>query len=284
MYLPESSKTKTTKDAVISILTQKWPLTSKEVFNSLKKEHSFNGTYQATHKTANQLLDERILEKNGKNYHLSQNWINNLKNFSINLEENYSGNCNKKYIISPDFQGTVKWHFDDYSLFTVEIAKFIMNAYKWYGGKNGIGILRHGWWPFNFKFLDFSLLINMLKTTKGGYVIIQEDTPFSRWISKQYLSAGVNDAIIGMPNLNLEHDMMFTEEVIIQVNFSDETKKLQDEIYSKVHDLADLLKEFIFNKHSEKKIEIEVLITRNKALSQTIRQQLMEKFFSGEKK
>ncbi|GEM_PF-961148 len=273
-------KNASTKDAIISVLGNKWPLPLKEIHSEVKKIVSNDLTYQATHKTIYQLVEGRVLEKIGKNYKLSSNWINSLKDFSLNLEENYSGTT-KKYSISPDFQGTTKWHFDDISVFSVEIAKLITNLGKWQNITSGIGLLRHAWWPFNFKFIDFALLINMLKAAKGAHIIIQSDSPFDKWIAKQYLSAGLNHIKIGVKDLNLENDLIFTGETIIQVHFSEETTKLQDEIYSKVHDLGDLMEEFVFNKHSGKKIEIDVQITRNKALAKTMNEQLLEKFFGG---
>ena len=69
-------------------LSQKWPLTSKEIFNSLKKEHGFNGTYQAIHKTLNLLAEEKIIEKKDqKKYSLNRTWVKNLKNTASYLED-----------------------------------------------------------------------------------------------------------------------------------------------------------------------------------------------------
>lgn len=275
-------KVSSAKDAIILALSSKWPLSAKEIHGEIQKSIGNDSSYQATHKTINQLVEEKILAKSGKNYELSQEWINRLKNFSTTLSDKYSNKGNQE--ITPDFEGTVKWHFDDLSVFSIEMLKLITNIAKWNNPKEcGVALLRHPWFPFNFKFIDFAVFIDMLKLTKGGYVVLQYDSPFDRWVTKQYLGSGVTDVKLGVKDLNLEHDILIFNNTIIQASFSDETRQLQDEVYSKVHDLGDLLQEFVFQRHAHAKVEIEVQITKNPALAKTMRDQLVEKYF-GEKK
>ena len=274
-----SSKNPSHKEAIISVLGSRWPLSTKDIYSEIQRLSDANGfSYQATHKTIQQLVEEKIISKKGKNYELSQEWINRLKNFSTALSDKYSNKNNQE--ITPEFEGTIKWHFDDLSVFSLEMLKLITNIAKWNNSKEcGVALLRHPWFPFNFKFIDFAVFIDMLKLTKGGYVVLQCDAPFDRWITKQYLGSGVTDVKLGVKELNLEHDILIFQDIIIQASFSEETRQLQDEVYSKVHDLGDLLQEFVFQRHAHKKVDIEVLITKNPALSKTMRDQLVEKYF-----
>lgn len=282
VVLPKvSAKGLSHKEAIISILGTRWPLSTKDIYSEIQRLSDANGfSYQATHKTIQQLVEEKILAKNGKNYELSQEWINRLKNFSTSLSDKYSNKNNQE--ITPDFEGTIKWRFDDLSVFAMEMLRLITNIAKWNDAKeNGVLLVKHAWWPFNFKFMDFALFLDMVKLTKGGNVVFESDAPFDRWVAKQYVSSGVKVKFV--ENLNLDHDVLFFQGVIIQASFSDETRQLQDEVYSKVHDLGDLLQEFVFQRHAHKKVEIEVQIIKNPALSKTMRDQLVEKYF-GEKK
>ena len=62
--LPEMNLTnKSVKDLIIIILTNRWPLTLKEIHNELKKNYSTNVSYQAIHKTAKELRNKNIIEK-----------------------------------------------------------------------------------------------------------------------------------------------------------------------------------------------------------------------------
>lgn len=85
-------------------------------------------------------------------------WIEYVKKMSAQLVENYL-NVNKKSPIPENFDGSLKLSFDDLSVFTVEMAKLFAN--KTFVGKGEsqiLGMLRHAWWPLNFKFVDFELI------------------------------------------------------------------------------------------------------------------------------
>ena len=85
-------KNKSSRDTVIAILAEKWPLNAKEIFNRLKKENGTNISYQATHKQLNQLIDEGVVVKDLKNYALNKDWIKNLKTLGSDLEGRYLKN------------------------------------------------------------------------------------------------------------------------------------------------------------------------------------------------
>ncbi|MBU0662074.1 hypothetical protein KJ891_01310, partial [Candidatus Micrarchaeota archaeon] len=66
---------KSTRDAIISLLSSKWPLSAKEIYGRLAREHGFEGTYQAVHKAIAQALAEGVVVREGKGYSLSKEWI-----------------------------------------------------------------------------------------------------------------------------------------------------------------------------------------------------------------
>lgn len=77
-------------DAVISVLSERWPLTVKELFTILKKEYGFSATYQALHKTLGKLVEQGILKKSRSAYQLDVSWVSKIKTFSDNVLESYS--------------------------------------------------------------------------------------------------------------------------------------------------------------------------------------------------
>src|SRR3989344_7670028 len=80
---------KSTKDEVILALSLRQPLTAKEIYNTLNREHGNVASYQAVHKTIQQLVDENVIEKNEKQYKLNNEWVKEVANFGKNLEHNY---------------------------------------------------------------------------------------------------------------------------------------------------------------------------------------------------
>lgn len=77
-------------DAVISVLSEHWPLSTKELFAVLKKEYGFSATYQALHKTLGKLVEQGVLKKAGSAYQLDVSWVSKVKTFSEKALESYS--------------------------------------------------------------------------------------------------------------------------------------------------------------------------------------------------
>jgi len=274
---------KSTKNQIIQILSEEWPLSAKQIHNILQKQYTSTASYQATHKMIKILKENQTIETDGKNYKLSKNWISNLDRFSNNLKDKYL-NDKKNYVIPENFQGTIKWEFDDYSLFSVEMAKhFAKKSFVGTGELIGLGILKHAWWPLKFRFIDFNILTNMINNANDSYIVIQEDMPFDKWIVKQYSAAKMTGIRIGEKNLNLKKDLAIHGNSIIEVTYSKETNKMLDEIYSQTKDLGDLFKHYVKYSISKNPAKIEVTITKNPELAELMRTQLIEKYFGVKK-
>ena len=268
------------KEKIVGILGEQWPLSAKEIYNRLQKDSSSGLSYQATHKMLLQLGNLGIVAKNGHNYELNKEWIFNMKKFYGNLEQNYESK-NKNYSLNNNKENQVKWVFDDTGVFCVELAKLI-GSNLGAGVQGGIGLMKHAWWPTRFKFLDFTSLSQMLTANPGGtYLVIQENTPFSRWVIKQYKVFGMTGIKIGEPSLKLENDLVVKGDFIIEARFSEQLSKKRDKVYAKaenLEDLANLYKEYI-DKPNNYPEHIEVTITKNPRLSRFLQRQLLNKYF-----
>ncbi len=277
------SESSSTRQKIIQALSDKWPLTSKELYNHLKTHFSLESSYQSVHKTMLQMVEDGTLEKDGKIYRLSKDWITNLKKFSTNLENKYANN--KKSNLENGNSDTKTLIFNDFSECVTEMAKLFASSKL--VGKNssiGIGLLRHAWWPLRFSFMDFALAVSMLKNNNGGYAVVQEDTPFDKWTAKQYLAAGFLGAKIGVKDLNLDKEIVIHGEHIVEVKYSQETRKMLDDVYRETHDLGDLFKQYVKQAISKTPNHIEVTITRKPELAALMQKQLIEKYFGSEAK
>src|SRR3989338_2017337 len=176
-----NNKQNTTKDAIISILSQEWPLSTKEIYSRTQRELSLNVSYQAIHKTIKQLEENGIISKAGLKYELNRDWISNIKKFSTNLEKLY----NKEgmiYDIDPDFKGAIKMQFTDLSVLAVFCAETTANKVLVGNGENiVVGWFRHFYWPLRFNFSDFMILQRVAKNSKGAYAISSLVSPLDKW-------------------------------------------------------------------------------------------------------
>ena len=89
-FYPTLPKADNTKAMIINCLANDWPLTTKQIHNKIVKESAANISYQAIHKTINELLDSKILEKTENNYQLSKSWIEQNIKFFSRLTDSYS--------------------------------------------------------------------------------------------------------------------------------------------------------------------------------------------------
>lgn len=78
-----------TRDHIVSILTENWPLTTKTIYSLLTKRQGIEITYQGVQKTLKQLLAQGIITHQNKKYYLNSEWIQQVKKFVVNFEENY---------------------------------------------------------------------------------------------------------------------------------------------------------------------------------------------------
>ena len=265
---------KTVKEKIISILGFEWPLTAKEIYLKVTKEHSKPVSYQAIHKALTELLEELIIEKKENEFLLKKAWIKNHTNFFSYLNSAYIEE--KTRPIDYELKKPVHLIFNDISEFTVQIATwFAEKTFIKEGPPNPTGLFRHAWWPSRFNFKDFQLLIKVVKNNLengSGYAVVKEDSPFDRWILNQYKLGGFKHCKTGAKIDYLTDDFFIHGDVIFQTTLSEQTKQLMDEYYLKVKNLQDLYK-FYMNKKTEKKsVEIKLTITRNKQFAASLRE------------
>lgn len=107
-----------TKETIVELLSQEWPLSAKKIFHKLSKRHNLSITYQAVHKALTELTEKNIIEKTKDGYHINKLWIKELGEFSQKLEEELESPNQKREIktthklsfkVHRDF---IKFHLD----------------------------------------------------------------------------------------------------------------------------------------------------------------------------
>ena len=279
LSLPELGlKGSSTKDQIVSILSHEWPLTVKEIFNRVNRESQSSVSYQAVHKVLTDLCGRGILCKAGKSFELDKSWLQSQKSFFERVSSDYL-NSKDRYEIDPNFKGTVRMHFNDYTTFVVSIATMFRNK-SLVGSRPepGLGVVRHAHWPLRFSFDDFTLLRKMMQNNRGGFALIKTDSPLDRWVIQQYMKGGFDKVKI-VPELHsMKEDLIIHGDGIMNIAFSDETISMMNEAYSKIPNLSSLFKEFAKNAFSKEKVSIDVKISKNPELAKTLQEHFMTYF------
>lgn len=100
-----NTKKRNVREAIISLLSRKFPLTAKKIYFEIKKEYHLEVTYQAVFKMIKEMLEDGLLEKSEMEYQLNMVWIKQLENELGVIKHNYLGGIEES---TDHFQGRVK--------------------------------------------------------------------------------------------------------------------------------------------------------------------------------
>ena len=88
-----------TRELIVSLLFREWPLSTASIFNKLRREKAFGGSYQAVHKHLQRLLRQGIVSKTGGHYQINQPWLENIGSQIDCLKQKYRENNTEKPIV-----------------------------------------------------------------------------------------------------------------------------------------------------------------------------------------
>ncbi len=265
-----------TKEQIIAVLSQRWPLTVKQICYHLRKSLSFNITYQAVHKMLCKLEEDRILSKSKGVWQLDKNWLQNQEAFFHHALQNYEGYKNK-YLFDSGFEGMRAFEFDNFSELCVETVKLLSSNKLTQKTEPFYCVMEYGYFPFKFNFEHLLLLFKMLKICPQSRYIFRKNTPFGNWVWKQYARIGGIGAPIGT-KIDLKEDLFVQGNYIIQVKISETGRKIIRQHWQKWKNLNDSFKDFGLK--PEPKILATIKITKNPGLSMFLKNEL-EKYFKN---
>lgn len=253
---------KTAKSAILHVLSQRFPLTAKQLANILTREYGMEITYQAVHKALKELEKNKNIHRNERLWKLDPLWLLQQDQLIQNTLQKYKGNKNR-YNIDLNYDGLQFFEFDNFTDMCVESAKLVANEILSKDRETAYWILEYGWWPFKFKFEHLELLYKLMSSSPKSSHIIRKITPFGKWAQKQYERVGGIGAI--GKNIPVEDDILIQGDWIVQIHISDEGKKLIQKLWKRWKNLEDCFMEFGLKK--EPKMEIYVKVTRNQELA-----------------
>ncbi|MDO8647850.1 MAG: hypothetical protein Q7R70_05570 [Candidatus Diapherotrites archaeon] len=265
----------TTKQKTIDLLSTEWPLSAKKIHERLQKLYALEISYQGVHKTLQEMIEEKIIKKNGNNYLLSIEWIQNTRKMLENVERTYLQNT--KITIPKDIQSSIVLEFDSFTEMCVSTAELLLSRQlaKGTNDKTFICTLEYGWWTIKFRFEHMKLLYDMCRVNLNPKNIIRTKTPFGEWIRSQYVATGGVSAPIGT-KVDLNEDVFIQGDFIIEVTFTEEAKKIIEHYYNKWKGLNDSLLEFGIK--DEPKIHATMRITKNPEMANYLKRQLNKVF------
>ncbi len=259
-----------TKDQIVSILSQEFPLSAKQIFNYVSK-NSGNVSYQAVHKALQELVSGCVVEKRGKEFLLSSRWIDYLNNYSNQLGYRYNNNLSKTL----DNHNFVFKTVYDCDMFLIET--FVKIAQSFPKNERPLIIMqcRHAWAPLFLSKLEYKKLVETLKRTKC-YALIKGNSSIDKWCvdfwHKNEVSAKSNVDVAS------NSDFYVAGDYVISVFFPMGIRQKMDKAYSETESQAGLDVNHLFHSIFETETEIVVTINRNQQIADQVKEQTLSFF------
>ena len=268
-FLTPNIKTKDTKSAIIDTLSEKWPLTTKEIYALLKKRNSSTITYQAVHKVLNELVLQEVIVKDERKYSLNENWIKSSKEQFIRLENIY----HRKDFDNETLPSKIVFnsYYDMYSFICNYLAQENLDT----KGKP-ICFFDKYWWntiilnPNQIKQLsDFTKKYEFYCVAKGGGPL---DTMFMNF----YKNYGMN--VINNKNISAEQGEVVVGDLFIQVFYPEALRSVMNELAGPHTTLDNVDIKRAQQELVYKKNEIIILIHQDQQLADRMRNKVISYF------
>ncbi|MEK6970766.1 MAG: hypothetical protein AABW68_03675, partial [archaeon] len=232
------------RDEILSILSEEFPLSTKEIFSRVKKGGK-EVSYQAVHKTLVQLVSQKVVEKKDGQYRIQKEWITGIRDHLTILEHQYQEIPSVRKVFEELKKGEVTVHFTSLTAMSIFTADLMIYTREHEGKPTpAYGLLRHAWWPLKFEPSHYIKFQRMDDRNPDNRVVIIQKDPFDKWIAKQYMIVNAfsqpERRLRFIPEVEWTEDLIVKGNLVLQTQYSPDSIKKLDEIYKKVRGLTDL--------------------------------------------
>lgn len=262
-----------TKSKIITILSDNNNLNAKQIHFRLQKQFAVSNTYQATHKTLTQMIEEGILIKKAAVYSLSSEWVENYKKNAEQLSEKLKTDQKEIYLEEMTERETIHLHYKG----ILEVGWFLVNKIMVAPNpKKTPGIAL---WRFCYSIvgLEEKHLTGLKKACKQNdwYAFVEENNKLDHVFGETLLAYGLKEIKYGVKGATPLSDKMIIGDYIAEISYPSTFRKL----WAIQNRLPKKIMEFKLSKHillmREIQPTIDVIITKNAKLAQEYRNEYL---------
>ncbi len=216
---------KSTKDLIIEILSEEWPLSARVIWNKVKKNYSKSITYQAVYKLIQKMLSDRIIIKKENKYNLNKSWIKESKDFFNILDKNYDDKKVEKVPYSKShLKKSVRYSFKTLSA----MGNYVANYFTDFPNPEKKPLASRCFEMYSVLSLPREHLLKAKKIIEkyGAYSLCNSNTLYDKLIAKSYLAYVKNLKIKLRSKDSDECDYIVLGDYVMRVYFSPEVKKI----------------------------------------------------------
>ena len=276
--LPQLDKPKKAKDLIISILSMKPPLSSKKIYNEVKRRFGYSITYQAIHKTILQLLEEGVLVKEDMEYSINMQWIDEVSNFAEKLKESYEQK--EKYpdgIIDMQTTDNMQMIIFNNFLSAETFNMKILDRYC-FNPRNKepcCAHIQHVKRPV-FQSGDAYETLRIFKKCKTKkYILVRGNGFLDKWSADFFKD--IAGYLLGI-DVAKDYETYILGDTVTQLYIPPEISKKLDFLYANTKRIEDLKMPEVYTDIYERKCKAQLLIFKNPELAEQLRQKTLSYF------
>lgn len=272
---------KSAKDLVISALLYEHPLNLARLTNTINKKFHASVTFQGVRKAVNQLAENKVIVREGKEYSLSKEWILELREFAEKLQESYFTERSEIKDIQAIGEDIKVYTFDN----LIDLDKFWNRIIeKWFDKRKDkssyVQLSGHTWYVLGQLEEETATLEKIRRYKIPFYTLANDNTFLDRWCKRYYEDQGFFYST-NKEKKRGSNGRYFAvyDEHIIQTTYPEDIRREIDEIYNSTKDfesfeVAKLIKIL------RKKTELKVTVMKNAVIAEQLREHIMAQFKS----
>lgn len=268
------SREENTRNKIIEILSEKWPLTTKQIHHRLQRNYGISVSYQAVHKHLKQMIEEKMLKKDGKNLLLSYNYIKRLSEHSKKLEESLQ---------RKQEDGSTMLVLDS----IVECGKFLINEFMGnelgkYGNpekKDCVCAWNYAWSLVGASQEEHEKMKKMFSKTIHWNICAH--STFLDKVTSKY-AAELGKKVVLNQKLSVKSDIFVEGDYIMEVHFPEKLERDMHKLYNRVKSEKDFDMKQMFE-FGSKKYGIKIVIFKNQELADSLREEAKKIYEENEK-
>lgn len=261
------------RDLIVEVLSEQWPLSTKEIFNRIKKDTIFSGSYQAVHKVLLQMVESGVLEREEKKFQFDKDWINNIKRFGAEFSFAYS-NKQKTLFSNISKKENFNLAFDT----PLDMGEFLIKEFLQYPNpekKAGVILARNCYPMIGLSIDGVSPLLNAFRSIPW-YVILKGNTLCDRIFSKPFRLIGAKFKY-GVDFSSLP-DFFVLSDHICQIYWPEALIKEWKEEIERTKKISEFDLKKWFDLMYEKRGKVHLIVSKNKWVADGLRKQVLQHF------
>lgn len=286
---PELGKVKkSTKDLIISTLMYEHPLNLAKLTNAIKKKFQASVTFQGVRKAVNQLAENGVIIKNGKEYDISKDWILELRDFVEKLQESHFTKRTGIKDIQAIGEDLKVYTFDN----LIDLDKFWDKLVAtWFDNdtenkfeKQYVQLSGHAWYVLGQLGEETAILEKIKNLNINFYIVVNDNTFIDRWSKKYYTDQGFfyttnKDT---KRSSNARYFSVYND-LVIQTTYPEEIAREIDSVYRSTKDFESFEVAKLIT-ILRKKTDVKITVMRNPVVAEQLRAYILSHFKKKTKK